>query len=270
MGHIKHVLKEREVGEGFYDLTARLEIEEAIHFHYNDMRLFLDKKRFLKLCKMFSEAKKKFDDMGSPETTDVMHLLSNCELEPSEIGGRIGIEIQEDNRVHIHYNDLRIHLTLGDLFVFFETFEQASHNMPEDRVKLLKFDECDFPEVVWDYIKMLEGYSPRPKNNYNHFKNKIINKQSALGNMATRNFGLPTGFPAKYDPRLNEAYLKLLYGYIKRHGYAIGAHERKYMVAYDLPEKPHILNSHRLAVLMSLGFTSAKCYLVEKESNWKE
>jgi hypothetical protein len=274
MGKIKAILKEKEIGHGFYDRSARLEIEECIHFHFNDLRLFLDKNTFLRLCTLFDEAKMKFFQLGAPESTDKMHLLSNTELKKSKIGNRLAVEIQEDGRVHIHYNQLRMHLTLGDLFVFFEVFELASKNIPKDFVKELVFDECDYHEVVNEHLETLKAYTDGGGNggisvNPDQLKLDINKLQSDCGDLSRRNFGLPPEFPKDYSKALDKLYLCALYEYIKKYGYAKGPFKGKYLVAYDLSEKPYILNSHRLAVLKFLGYKSAKCFLVEKESNWK-
>lgn len=274
MGKIKAILKEKEIGPGFYDDSARLEIEECIHFHFNDLRLFLDKNTFLRLCSLFDEAKTKFFALGAPESTDKMHLLANTKLKESKIGNRLAVEIQEDGRVHIHYNQLRIHLTLGDLFVFFEVFEWASKNIPEDFVKELVFDECDYHEVVDEHIRTLKIYAEGGNGGItvspDHLKRDINRTQSDCGDLSKRNFGLPPLFPKAYPRALDKLYLCALYEYLKKYGYAAGPFEGKYMVAYDSPGKPYILNAHRLTVLKFLGYKSAKCFLVEKESNWKE
>jgi hypothetical protein len=274
MGKIKRILKEREVGPGFYDKSARLELEECIHFHFNDLRLFLDKDEFLRLCEMFDIARQKYFALGAPESTDKMHLLANTVLKESSIGNRLAVEIQEDGRVHIHYNQLRIHLTLGDLFLFFEVFEGASKNIPEKYIYDLVFDECDYHEVVKEHVETLKAYTANGGNggisiSPDRLKRDINAIQSDCGDLSKRNFGLPKDYPKNYSIAMDKIYLCALYEYIKRYKYASGPFKDKYMVAYNLSEKPYILNSHRLAVLKFLGYKSAKCFLVEKESNWE-
>jgi hypothetical protein len=275
MGKIQRILKEREIGPGFYDRSARLELEECIHFHFNDLRLFLDKDEFLRLCELFDIAKQKYFALGAPESTDKMHLLANTVLKESSIKNRLAVEIQEDGRVHIHYNQLRMHLTLGDLFLFFEVFEWASKNIPKEYIQELMFDECDCHEVVNEHLETLKAYAEGGGNggitvHPDDLKVDINKLQSDCGNLSERNFGLPADFPKPYSKTLDKLYLCALYEFIKRYGYARGPLKGKYMVAYNLPKKPYILNSHRLAVLKFLGYESARCFRIEKESNWRD
>jgi len=60
MGNIQKILAERNTGGGFYEDKVRLEIEECIHLHYRDLRLTLNGKDFLTMCKIFKEAEKKY------------------------------------------------------------------------------------------------------------------------------------------------------------------------------------------------------------------
>ncbi len=270
MGKINKILKELQCGPGIYDRTARLELEENIHFHLDDLRFFLNKEDFLLLCDMFREAKERYIHLGQPESTKEMHLLSDIVLGEGDVKNRVGIEIQMDSRSHFHYNSLRVHLPLGDLMLWFEVFEQASKNIPDSFVKELTFISCDFHETVYEHLNIIEKYKNGDGFNPEELRVSMNNIESNCGDIFTRNFGLPPDFPKKFPKAVDHKYLMALYENIKKYGYAEGPYYRKYMVAYDLKSKPYILNSHRLAVLMALGYKKALFYVVEKESNWTD
>jgi hypothetical protein len=280
IGKIKHILYERECGDGFYDKSARLELEECIHFHYNDMRLFMNKDVFLKVSDMFAKARKKFDQLGQPEELKEMVLLDDCVLPENIAKNRIAIEIQADNRVHIHYNDLRIHINLSDLMVWFETFDHAGSNIPYEYTRMVWFDEAKYHPVVDEHVKFLKEYFDEGKHqNLNDwlasgepsvtYKNRILESRFNVGDLKTRNFGLPEGFPAQVNPMLDHLYLIMLTNEIKENGYANGAFHKKYMLAYEYDDlSVQIINSHRLAVLKYLGHTKALCYVTVPDSGW--
>lgn len=281
MGKIKKILYERECGKGFYDKSARLEWEECGHFHFNDLRIFMDKDTFLKVSDMFAEARKKYDEIGQPEDLKEMVLLSDTKLNESIVKPRIAIEVQNDNRIHIHYNDLRIHLNLGDLMVWMETFDLAGHNFDYEYTRVLWFDKIKYHPVVDEYVQFLKEYFDEGKHqNLNDwlasgepsvtYKNRILESRFNVGDLKTRNFGLPEGFPAEVNPMLDHLYLIMLTREIKKNGYASGAYHKKYMLAYEYDDGTvQIINSHRLAVLKYLGMTNAVCYVTVPDSGWK-
>lgn len=279
MGEIRKILYERECGDGFYDKSARIEIAECVHFHYNDMRLFMNKEVFLKVSDMFAKARKKYDQLGQPDNLEQMVLLDDCVLPENIAKHRIAIEIQKDANVHIHYNDLRIHINLGDLMVWFETFEQANANMPYEYVHVLSFDEVLYHPVVEDHLRFLKAYFEEGKyselnqwaenENSVSIKNKMLERKYDVGNLMHRNFGLPKGWPHPVSKMWEQVYLIVLFQDIRKHGYAQGSLHKKYMTAYEYEDgSVQIINSHRLAVLMALGHTSAICYVVKPDSGW--
>jgi len=281
LGDIKHILYERECGAGCYDKSARLELEECIHYHHNDMRLFMSKDIFLKVSDMFIEARKKYDEIGQPESLDKMVLLSDCVLPENVAKGRIAIEIQRDNRVHIHYNELRVHLELSDLMVWFETFDHGGGNIPYEYTRVLDLDKVKYHPVVDEHVQFLDEYFNQDMhmemNNWLddyssvHLKNMILERRFDVGDLKTRNFGLPEDFPSLVGQLWDRVYLITLCNEMKKQGYAMGALQKKYMVAYEYEDGTvQVINSHRLSVLKFLKYTNAMCYVVKPDSGWRK
>jgi hypothetical protein len=240
----------------------------------------MSKEVFLKVSDMFIEARKKYDNLGQPESLDKMVLLSDCILPENIAKDRIAIEIQRDNRVHIHYNELRVHLELSDLMVWFETFDHAGGNIPYEYTRVLWFDEVKYHPVVDEHVKFLREYFNENKHQDLNdwlasgepsvtYKNHILESRFNTGDLKTRNFGLPEGFPAEVNPMLDKLYLIMLAKEIKEYGYANGPFHKKYMLAYEYDDlSVQIINSHRLAVLKYLGHTKALCYVTVPDSGW--
>lgn len=183
--------------------------------------------------------------------------------------------------VHIHYNGLRIHITLEDLFTWFEVFEQASCNMPSEYIEEIDLDECTYHAVVDDrYMDILKEYDKfkRSSNSsvrgdiynihdfsYVEVKNKINNKQSSVGNYEQRNLGLPNEFDSAYDERKDGVYLIALYEMIKGWGYAQNGtpFENRYITANKTNDgKYYVHNAHRVAILKHLGYKKVKAYII--------
>lgn len=279
MGKIKSILYERPCGPGFYDKSARIEIEECLHVHYNDMRIFMDKDTFLRTSEMFIKAREEYDRMGQPESLNNMVLLADTELNESKIKPRIAIEIQKDNRVHIHYNDLRIHIGMGDLMVWFETFSHANRNIPDEYISFLRLSDCTYHPVVDDYVRFLKDAEEKKvyMGNPIRIKRAMFKTKFDVGDLKTRNFGLPEGWPNQTAQAFDYAYLTALYCQIRQEGYGSNSNQYNFMVAYQRkPDKdgkqdvPRIINSHRLAVLKALGYETVWCYVVEPDSGWVE
>jgi len=211
MGKIKAILSEKEIGKGFYDRSARLEINEKLHFHFNENRLIWDKKTFLKMVEMFKEAEVAYYKLGCPEETSDMHLLARQDNFSEQVShNRIAIEQQKDSKIHIHYKDLRIHIGEGDLYVFCETFENAWLSMCQDHSKLVDIKDLKYHPVVDEYIEWLKEYKDTSEN-WRFVKRTIAVFKSAIGDYSKRNLGFPEGYPVPIDPKVQRRYLYSLY-----------------------------------------------------------
>jgi len=264
MGDIKSIYCEREIGKGFYSSTARLEINESVHLHLHDMRFVWNKETFLKMIELFKEAEVKFYELGCPNTTEKMHLLSGVDLPKQLSHNRIAIEEQKDGRVHIHFKDLRIHLGMGDLYVFCETFENAWLSMCMDHSKTVDIKDLKYHPVVDEYIDWLKEYKDTSEN-WRWLKRTIAVFKSAVGDYSKRNLGFPEGFPVPIDPKVQRRYLYALYKDI------IEKDIQSPIVCYRLKDDSlQVINSHRFAIEKFSGMSSIKVVILEAESNWKE
>lgn len=285
MGHINKILKERKIGKGFYDDSIRIELQEAFHIHYKDLRLlFRNPETFEALNKAVTQAYRKWTEMGKPFELKDMALLSDVVLPDSGVGNRLAVELQKDGRVHIHYNDLRVHITTGDLLNWMEVFEQSQWNLINSGISIdIDLNDCDYHDIVDVHLETLNKYNSNEGLNINDvtykkeniglnfktIKNVINNYMSSFGSYITRNFGLPKDFDAHNNEKADKLYLCSLYEVIKEYGYG---NENpltfgKLISAYKKDDgKLYVMNSHRLAVLKYLGYEKVKGYLVEKES----
>lgn len=269
MGHIKKILNERPISKGVYNDEARLELHECIHFHFRDLRLFFDRDTFIEVSNMFAKARRKYDEMGQPDTLENMAALDTCQLNPSFIGTRLAIELQKNNLVHIHYNDLRIHVNLGDLMAWFEVFEHAYPNIPAEFIQELDLNAHKYHQVVDDHVEFLISHAAGEfrVQTPTDVKNRIFIDKFSLGDYFQRNFGLPKDWPNPTPQVLDYAYLVALDNAIMTNGYAP---DGKYMIAFKLKDGSiQFVNSHRLAVLKALGYKKAKCFVVDAPNDWE-
>jgi len=265
MGKIKTILSEKEIGKGFYDRSARLEIHEKIHLHFNENRCIWDKKTFLKMIDLFKEAEFQYYALGCPEETSDMHLLAREDNFPEQIShNRIAIEQQKDSKIHLHYKDLRIHIGEGDLYVFCETFENAWLSMCIDHSKVVDIKDLKYHPVVDEYVEQLKGYK-EPDKSWQFYKKRIIKLRSLVGNWSKRNLGFPKDFPGNIPKDLQTSYLYALYKDI------IEKDIQSPIVCYRLKDDSlQVINSHRFAIEKFSGMSSIKVVILEAESNWKE
>jgi len=264
MGDIKHILSEKEIGKGFYSETARIEINESIHLHIHEMRLVWNKETFLKMIELFKEAEMQYYSLGCPETTEKMHLLSGVDLPKQLSHNRIAVEKQLDGKCHIHFKDLRIHLGMGDLYVFCETFENAWLSVCMDHSEIVDIKDLKYHPVVDEYIEWLKEYKDTSEN-WRYLKRVITKLKSTVGDFAKRNLGFPEGFPVPIDPKVQRRYLYALYKDI------IERDIQSPIVCYRLKDGSlQVINSHRFAIEKFSGMSSINVVILMAESNWKE
>lgn len=264
MGHIKSIYCEREIGKGFYSETARLEINESIHMHINENRFVWTKETFLKMIELFKEAEVQYYALGCPETTEKMHLLAGVDLPKQLSHNRIAVEEQTDGRAHIHFKDLRIHVGLGDLYVFCETFDNAWLSMCMDNSQLVDIKDLKYHPVVDEYVDWLKDYKDTSAS-WRFLKRTISVFKSAVGDFSKRNLGFPKDFPVPIDPKVQREYLYALYKDI------VEKDIQSPIVCYKLNDGSlQVINSHRFAIEKFSGMTFIKIVVLSKESNWKE
>ncbi len=272
MGDIAKMLAERKVGSE--DNTTRLEIEEAIHFHYRDYRILLNKSDFLTLCDMFQSAKKELERLGSPDSTPHMHGLGEANLTQGFATDRLGIEMQRDDTVHIHFRDLRIHIKLADFAYWAQSMWEARRGIPRTYLKRVKIKECVFHPVVYKYIDTLKRVYKTAKQARDELsvRSELHSFRSNVGDFHTRNMGFPKEYGTKDSPSLDEELLVAITKSIEKFGYAQPntPYEDLNMFAFKLEDgRVFLKGAHRVAALMFLGYDEIDVFLVKPESGWK-
>ena len=264
MGKIKEMLSEKEIGPGFYSETARIEIEEAIHVHIHDSRFIWTKETFLKMVELFKEAEMQYYALGCPQTTEKMNLLAGVDLPKQLSHSRVAVEQQKDNKIHVHYKDLRIHINEGDLYVLCETFDNAFLALSEDKKQTVEVKSLKYHPVVNDHIKWLENYN-EPISNWKQLKRTILRFRSLVGFWSKRNLGFPEGYPGKVTEEVQKDYLYALYKDILENGI------KSPIVCYELDDGSlQVINSHRFAIVKFMELETIEAIILSKESNWKE
>lgn len=265
MGKIRSILSEKEIGKGFYDRSARLEIHEKIHFHLNENRFIWDKETFLKMIELFKEAEMQYYAIGCPEETSDMNLLAREDNFLEQLShNRIATEEQKDGKIHIHFKDLRIHVGMGDFYVFCETFENAWLSVCQDHTELVDIKDLKYHPVVEEYLEWLKDYKDTSES-WQFLKRMITRMKSAVGKFSERNIGFPEGYPVSIDPKVQRRYLYALYKDI------VEKDIQSPIVCYRLKDGSlQVINSHRFAIEKFSGMSSIKVVVIEKESNWKE
>ena len=282
MGKIKEILSESIIGnKGLYNDHARLEINENIHFHYRDGRYVFTKDDFITLHDIFNEAYKKYESIEMPESTKNMIGLSEKPLKDNGFhSNRLGCELNEDNTIHLHYRDLRLHFTIPDFRNFVETLFNAylTLNVITSNNINLKDKNIRFHPVVYEHIKELKKYDNNeyPKEDADDVIKYMITIKmieshpiNSKNNTIERKNGFPDKYPQQIPKTLDRKYLFSLYESIKKYGYASGLFNGQYITVYKEKDNHlYVKDSHRAACLLHLGYTNIKAVITEPQSGW--
>lgn len=280
MGNIKKILSETIIGNsGLYDDHARLEIQEAVHFHYRDGRYILNKNDFISLCELFNEAYKKYVEIGMPENTKDMVTLANKSLGNSIHSNRIGSELDITSTIHIHYRDLRIHLTKPDYHALFQHIFTGNIllNLTQFEYVNLTDKKIRLHPVVNQYINDLKKYD---NNEYEKedadsviYYSMIVREcemMSEPNKKIERGNGFPLNYPKQIPKDIDRKYLFSIYESMKKYGYAEGPFFGQYIIIYkEKPDTLYVKDSHRVACLLHLELTKIRVLVTEPESGWK-
>lgn len=121
-----------------------IEVCEAVHVHYRNLRILLSLPKFLTIAAAFKDALERWTRRGEPETRKGTHIelarlnISadddamirinlNRNLYP-EHDGKIfaeGAEIKEDNYIHVKIRDLRLEMSIEEFETIKMAFEEA-------------------------------------------------------------------------------------------------------------------------------------------------
>lgn len=125
-----------------------IEICEAVHVHYRNLRILTTLEGFQRLAVGFKNSLERWGKLGSPETARGSHI-ELCRLTPDPIGddmvrinlnrnlypeheGRIfseGAEIKDPEYIHVKIRDLRLEFSQDDFCVIADAFTEAKSNL---------------------------------------------------------------------------------------------------------------------------------------------
>jgi hypothetical protein len=287
MGYNIKMLDERcaEKGED-EEHSARLELEECIHFHMDAMRLVFTTQDFLKLADMFTSSAQKVREMGEPETLDKMVQLGRVWFDhPCMHNDRIATEITKDGTIHTHHKNLRIHMPQADFYEWADGIRDSIlglsdflrttiditdpnviyHPIVEHHMTVLsdqtwpEIMSAD-PEEVGELKKKMKWYLSHP-----------MGDETTEADLQRPSGRLPARFPGDIPEELDRQYLFALRASIEKYGYAKGPFIDDLMPAYRYTDgRIYLKGAHRTAVLLSLGYTKIDVALSEPTTSWEE
>jgi len=135
MGHIRRLLALGEIEPR--TLTSNMiwtDLCENVHLHYRNLRFDFSEKEFaawraanhnLGMAVEHSADKYKFRE-GDPNFLVQQMFDHPLESNSDYYPNRMSIELQKDNTVHVHYRDLRLHLTLSEFNNIADLFYEAT------------------------------------------------------------------------------------------------------------------------------------------------
>lgn len=284
MGKIKDILAERRIGtRGMYGDHARLELMENIHFHWRDSRFVMTPQDFAALRQMFNDAYEKLIEAGSPESCDWFSVLAEQNLQDNGYHAtRLGVEEEEDNTIHLHYRDLRMHFKPADFMILAQHMWLAYLQYNRTHAVEINIEDLTYHPIVDIYIGWLEAETREDLDTKTASQTKpVIPSVAALvyikhiethsGKPLARPNGLPDWFPNTVDEEDDRLHLRSLLKSIELFGYAEGPYTYQYIRIYRQKDGSlYVKDSHRLACLKYLGYDKIKAVIVDEESGWCE
>jgi len=285
MGHNIAILCEKPAERGLDENhTARLEIEECIHFHQDDFRLVWTTEEFLALSDDFFSAAKKLRDIGAPPTTEHMLQLSGRMFDHKCMHhDRIAAELTKDGTIHMHFKNLRLHMTKMDFYEFADGMREALLSLDKIMSTTVDItsDSVLKPGVCSEYLEMLDKYCAGefPKEDYTSMAGlrdlKDWYERHPKGDNTTeadlkREDGmLPSPWCGTPPIDVSRRYLFSLYESVKQWGYAGGPFNGDLMPVYKYENgSTYLKGAHRTAVLLKLGYTDVEVALADKPTGW--
>ena len=273
MGFNEAILAETE-GPYYYKNAApvRLELEECIHFHSDNLRLIWTIEDFQKIYPLFKAAFKKLEEQEFPKQSEFMQLLSGGKLSNSSLQhNRWAIEITKGGLIHIHIGNLRIHLPQIDFEALANFFKEALVEFYSECRSFVDItgDNIILPaHVETEYLPFLRDYE---KGTFPKVKATDIGRLKAsvkwfirFSDFENIQREMDKAFVFKFGevPKdLDKQYLFAVYESIKEWGYADGPFYREYISALKLRDNIQIMSAHRVAALLALGYEKIPVFL---------
>lgn len=161
---------------GVFPRRAVMESCETLHFHYRWLRLEMHKEEFKDILALFEESSKRYSELGEPEVSfheelskktlpnyvdrkiDV-ELCKNLYKTSSNTGGKDSEFFIDNSYIHIHWDNVRLEMSIDEFAVVAETFHSAylqiKDLMPLDLDSIFKRMDSLYSYVVirnYDYL----------------------------------------------------------------------------------------------------------------------
>lgn len=270
MGHNIKMLMEKRAEKGMDENhTARLELEECIHFHMDDFRFVFTVSEFLRLVELFKGAGQTLADYGNPESSEHMILLQGMFLDNKCMhNDRLAVEVTKDGSIHMHIKNLRTHMTAMDYYEFADGIRETIPELCRHLQTTINLEDPNliFPSISDRYVEALkeydEGKHPEVsadeaaglKVRMRWYERHPKGDSTVESDLQRPSGHLPSPWPGVVPEDLSFRYLFALYESIMEWGYAAGPYEDDLMPAYKYPNgKIYLKGAHRAAVLRHIN-----------------
>lgn len=151
MGQTLDKLGEKRLeGKAIFNNRFVVEVCEAIHVHYRNLRILLSPNDFSEMAHGMSDALKRWEQRGFPEPSPSTHIelcrkkVANHELGDNTVkvnlnknlyalnDGKIfaeGADLEDDKYIHLKIRDLRVELTRSEFDALAEVILDARDNL---------------------------------------------------------------------------------------------------------------------------------------------
>jgi hypothetical protein len=133
MGNVKKVIGETELPKRqYYHRGLWGDVCENLHIHYRNIRLEFSRKEWDEFCrKVFSMYKTSLDIMEKKNYEEGKNFIpiqmgfkDDMKKDSDYFTNRFRVEHEHDDSVHIHYRDIRLHLTKDEYNQMVDTLKK--------------------------------------------------------------------------------------------------------------------------------------------------
>lgn len=136
MGNVKQVLGESQLPKRqHYYSKIWADVCENLHIHYRNLRLEFSEEEFDEFCRVVAlmhQKSKEFrkDYKESPDNKTIsMRTKTSMPAQSRYYTNRLRVEDEMDGSVHVHYRDLRIHMTKDEYNKFVDTLTKEKKSV---------------------------------------------------------------------------------------------------------------------------------------------
>jgi len=165
LGHIKKVLAATELDPRTITSTGLWgDLCENVHLHYRNLRLDFSEIEWSNMrsainsigIEMEREVVNRNYREGDPNFLIQFMYNHGTKSNSEYYANRFLIELQRDNTVHVHYRDLRLHLTIPEFKKVAGAFIQALCEM--EKLKPFPYQDATEPVRAWIDIGVVQPY----------------------------------------------------------------------------------------------------------------